>query len=67
MTFDHLPGTQKLEDVSTLVMTGRMQMAVREIEKCEIVCANCHAVRTYQRRHSSRDMLVREAVGRYLY
>jgi hypothetical protein len=23
-----------------------------EMEKCDIVCANCHAIRTYQRRRS---------------
>jgi hypothetical protein len=52
MTFDHLPGTQKLRDISTLVVRGCMQMVVKEMEKCELVCANCHAVRTYLRRQA---------------
>lgn len=50
MTFDHLPGTEKIRDISTLVVRGCMVMAKAEMEKCELVCANCHAVRTYMRR-----------------
>ncbi|MGH2450547.1 MAG: hypothetical protein ACRDGE_04615 [Candidatus Limnocylindria bacterium] len=50
MQFDHLPGAKKLRDVSTLVVRGCTQMALEEIAKCELVCANCHAVRTYMRR-----------------
>lgn len=50
MGFDHLPGTLKISDVSTLVVTGRTRMAIAEIAKCDLVCANCHAIRTYIRR-----------------
>ena len=50
MQFDHLPGCEKVRDVSTLVMRGCMTMARAEILKCDLVCANCHAVRTYLRR-----------------
>lgn len=50
MGFDHLPGATKVRDVSTLVTTGCMQMAIVEIAKCDLVCANCHAIRTYIRR-----------------
>jgi len=52
MQFDHLPGPRKLRDVSTLVVRGCTRMAIEEIAKCELVCANCHAVRTYLRRAS---------------
>lgn len=60
MTFDHLPGTEKLRDISTLVLRGCTQMAITEMAKCELVCANCHAVRTYTRRHG-----IAEDHGRY--
>lgn len=50
MQFDHLPDCEKVRDVSTLVMRGCMTMAKAEILKCDLVCANCHAVRTYLRR-----------------
>ena len=50
MTFDHLPGKEKLKDISTLVVTGCVQMAIEEMKKCDLVCSNCHAIRTYIRR-----------------
>ena len=49
MQFDHLPGTEKKANVSAL--TGHStKVVMEEIEKCEIVCANCHCTRTYNRR-----------------
>ena len=54
MSFDHLPGTQKRSDIATLVKRGCIGLARLEIAKCEIVCANCHAVRTYLRREERR-------------
>lgn len=46
MQWDHLPGTQKLADVSLI----RSRDAILgEIAKCELVCANCHAIRTFRR------------------
>jgi hypothetical protein len=50
MGFDHLPGTEKVDEVSDLVKTGCARLARQEILKCELVCANCHALRTYMRR-----------------
>ncbi len=49
MRFDHLPGTTKRSDVSTLVYGGYRKVLLDEIAKCELVCANCHAVRTFMR------------------
>jgi hypothetical protein len=46
MQWDHLPGTEKLADVSLI----RSREAVfAEIAKCELVCTNCHAIRTFRR------------------
>jgi hypothetical protein len=50
MTFDHLPGVEKVDEVSNLVRRRRKRAAILEVEKCELVCANCHAVRSYERR-----------------
>jgi hypothetical protein len=48
LEFDHLG--DKLYDVSTMVQDGLgLETIMREIEKCEVVCANCHRRRTYQR------------------
>lgn len=51
MQWDHLPGTEKINEVSNLVGNGRTRQFLAEIAKCELVCANCHAVRTYNRLH----------------
>ena len=50
MTFDHLPGDVKRGDVSDLLCHGLIRSGVEEMAKCELVCANCHAVRTFVRR-----------------
>lgn len=49
MQWDHLPGTKKRGNVSEMYVNCGMQTILDEIAKCELVCANCHAVRTYQR------------------
>tara|TARA_Y100000310_G_scaffold313567_1_gene362054 strand:+ start:897 stop:1304 length:408 start_codon:yes stop_codon:yes gene_type:complete len=49
MQFDHMPGTVKRFNLAD--MGDRSWTTVlAEIRKCEIVCANCHAVRTHKRR-----------------
>jgi hypothetical protein len=50
MQFDHL--RDKHMDISSMVLRAySLQRILDEIAKCEIVCANCHADRTYKRRH----------------
>lgn len=50
MHFDHLPGYDKVTEVARLTGTCNIQKIQREILKCDLVCANCHAVRTAERR-----------------
>jgi hypothetical protein len=51
MEFDHLPGSEKVNSVSRLAFGNlSWERAAEEIAKCELVCANCHNVRTYNRR-----------------
>lgn len=46
MDFDHQHSKEFL--ISKAVESGRSLEAIKkEIEKCEIVCANCHRIRTY--------------------
>jgi hypothetical protein len=49
MTWDHLPGHEKVTEVSNLRRSSR-QAVLDEVAKCDLVCANCHAVRSYERR-----------------
>lgn len=54
LEFDHVKG-KKSAGISYLVNQGYTWAAVlEEIKKCEIVCANCHRIRTYQRQESWR-------------
>lgn len=47
--FDHRPGVEKVGDVSRLKMSSSMAALVAEIAKCDVVCANCHRIRTFKR------------------
>lgn len=50
LEFDHLPEFKKKNDVSYLVSNGASINTIKEeISKCEIVCANCHKIRTISR------------------
>lgn len=51
MDFDHLPGNKKADNVSTMISRGfPWEVIQAEISKCEVVCANCHRLRTHNRR-----------------
>ena len=60
MTFDHLPGTRKLFNISD---ARGLKPTLEEIKKCEAVCFNCHADRTYRRMKAdtAREPFIREA------
>ena len=49
MDFDHRDPSLKTSIVSKMVVYGRNRLK-REIAKCDIVCANCHRIRTHKRR-----------------
>lgn len=49
MDFDHLDPKQKVANVAYLVKHGCSAKLLEEIKKCDIVCANCHRVRTHER------------------
>lgn len=49
MDFDHVRGTKR-GNISAMVRWGvTRQKLLEELEKCEVVCANCHRVRTRDR------------------
>ena len=48
MHCDHL--RDKIDNVSRLVIRVAWDKIAEELAKCDIVCANCHAERTQQRR-----------------
>ena len=44
MDFDHLDN--KVHNVSKIT---KMETVIEEVKKCEIVCSNCHRIRTHKR------------------
>lgn len=49
MQFDHLPQYTKLYSIAEVNSFPSMQAFLDEVDKCEIVCGNCHAFRTWAR------------------
>ena len=50
MEFDHVH-LIKIENISTMIYNGTSLNKIKnEIRKCEMVCANCHRIRTHNRR-----------------
>lgn len=48
MDFDHREGEKKLLEVARMVAGGwSLKKIMKEIKKCDIVCSNCHRLRTY--------------------
>lgn len=54
MDFDHLPQYKKFKNVSNLMANYSNSTLLREIAKCEIVCANCHRERTHNRKRNRK-------------
>lgn len=51
MDFDHLPGHKKKFTIaSTVTNHSPLEEIKEEMSKCDVVCSNCHRVRTYNRR-----------------
>ena len=54
LQFDHLPGTSKVREIKTGGQLG-WEALLEEIAKCEVVCANCHSIRTFNRGREALD------------
>ena len=48
MDFDHREGEEKLFEMNRISYVS-MRAIKQEIEKCDVVCSNCHRERTFQR------------------
>jgi len=49
LQFDHLPDQEKSFEISK-GMLKPLDEVLKEIKKCQVVCACCHAIRTHNRR-----------------
>ena len=48
MDYDHRPGSKKFLNVSRMLTHSKARIDA-EIAKCDLVCSNCHRVRTASR------------------
>ncbi len=55
MDFDHMPGYDKVFEISKRMYYPRHTIW-EEIRKCELVCANCHRLRTWQRENGDIEL-----------
>ena len=61
LEFDHIKGsktkTDKTEGVMKLVRDGYSWKKIqKEINKCEVLCRNCHKIRTYKQFNYWKDL-----------
>lgn len=50
MDFDHRPGETKIAALSKIASLSR-EAILAEIAKCDVVCSNCHRLRTFRQRN----------------
>ena len=55
MDFDHVRGTKKFGIALAKTQRVSKQKILNEIQKCDIVCANCHRIRTHITRKNRCD------------
>lgn len=53
LEFDHLPEYEKHKNVCEM-MNCSIKKIQNEIDKCEVVCSNCHSLRSFKRGNSWR-------------
>lgn len=54
LEFDHVRG-EKLRGISYMIYSGyKLETIQDEIDKCEIRCANCHAIKTQEERKTHK-------------
>jgi hypothetical protein len=64
MDFDHRESEVKIGTISWLAIhdTANLEKINKEIEKCDLVCANCHRQRTHDRLKSRNSAAVAKLV-----
>lgn len=49
LQFDHPEDAVKVGSVNNLIRTARREVVLAEVKKCDVVCSNCHHVRSFKR------------------
>ncbi len=58
MDFDHRKGENKMGDIGHMFGNWSFEQIRKEIEKCDIVCANCHRIRTFKDKYAELAKVV---------
>lgn len=64
MDFDHLGNKEFALSKANHKSADRV---MREIGKCELVCANCHRIRTHKRGYSNKSVHDDRAINQYTF
>lgn len=48
LQFDHIDPTSKIAKVTTFFNRKNRTLLIEELKKCQLLCANCHAIKTYE-------------------
>jgi len=56
LQMNHIDPSTKFKNVSELVKKGVIDTIKTELSKCEVLCANCHAVHTYANQHHREEL-----------
>ena len=54
MQFDHVKGKKKYSLSNLKCSACSVETIVQEAKKCDVVCANCHAIRTFKRGYKNQ-------------
>ena len=63
LDFHHEDPTEKEYNVNRLVSDGRFKKAYAEIEKCIVLCANCHRIHHYEEKKKPPSLLSKGATN----
>lgn len=55
LDFHHVNPDEKEDSISNLVHTGNIDKIKKEMEKCIVLCANCHRDLHYKQLHSDLE------------
>lgn len=64
LDWDHSRGVKEHEISALVNHRGSIEDLISETSKCDVVCANCHRVRTWERRLAGQEPSLERASGR---
>ncbi len=54
LDFDHIDPLIKISNISNLLL-GSLNSLQAEIAKCQVLCSNCHRIKTYEERQENTE------------